>query len=125
VPLRSTAGPTCRARPGITGVDSILGFSPAPVFPPAPPRAIWLLAMAAAHPGGGGGSVAARPPGDDAYEGDESGGGYNTGGGGALSPGRMRADSPEHRAAAALSRAVYNSPANTSHRWASAFGGVE
>jgi hypothetical protein len=80
--------------------------------------------MAAAHPGHGGGSVAARAPGDDAYEGDESGGGYNTGGG-ASSPARMRADSPEHRAAAALSRAVYNSPANTSHWWASAFGAVE
>jgi hypothetical protein len=114
------AGPTYRARAGITGVDSRIRFHSRSL----PPRAISLVTMAAANPGGGGGSVAARPPGDDTYEGDESGGGYHTGGG-ASSPGRMRAHLPAHRAAAALCTAVYNSPAKTSHRWASAFGAVE
>jgi hypothetical protein len=78
--------------------------------------------MAAANPGNGAGSIATRPPGDEAYDSDLSYGGNLTGGD-ALSS--LRAHSPEHRAVAALLRAVYYSPAKTSHRWASAFGGVE
>jgi hypothetical protein len=86
--------------------------------------------MAAGNPGSGSGSIAMRPLGNDAYEGDESGGGHHTGSGalspllGDESPKRIRAHSPTHRAAAALSRAVYNSPSKTSHQWALAFGAL-
>jgi hypothetical protein len=37
----------------------------------------------------------------------------------------MRAHSLEHRAAVALSKAVYYSPAKTSYWWALTFGGIE
>jgi hypothetical protein len=41
------------------------------------------------------------------------------------SPKEARANSPAHRAAPALAKVVYSSPAKSSHRWSSGLGDVE
>jgi hypothetical protein len=75
------------------------------------------------------GSVGKHPPGGDTYDNDLSCSSGNLTAGGMdswlVSDGLCeRAHSPAYRVAIALVKAVYSSPAKSSHQWASTFDGL-